>query len=131
MRYNGVMARGSQTATEFYSDLDNRNPGNVTNIDAVKQSIFNLLRTSKGERIFEPEIGVEIENLLFEPGDPVFRAYAMSVLNDLVSQEPRVSIEDLEVDFVEDQNEARMVLRVVVRRVGRDEGAATIYLPIE
>lgn len=123
--------RNTFTPTGFYSDLDNENPGNVVNLNAVRQAIFNLLNTSKGERIFEPQIGVEIENLLFEPGDPVFRAYAMSVLNELVTQEPRIELDGVEIDLVEDANTAKMTMRIIVKRVGDDQGSAEIRIPIE
>lgn len=123
--------RNTFTSTEFYSDLDNENPGNVVNLNSVKQAIFNLLNTSKGERIFEPQIGVEIEDLLFEPGDPVFRAYAMSILNELVSQEPRIELDGIEIDLVEDANTAKMIMRIIVKRVGDDQGSAEVRIPIE
>jgi phage baseplate assembly protein W len=122
------MATG--VSTEFYSDLDNFLPGKVVNIDSVKQAIFNLLNTVPGERIFEPELGVEIENLLFELGDPVFLTYAESILNELLRQEPRITRDNVSVDFVYDQNTAKLNLRVIVIRPGIDEGSAEIRIPI-
>jgi phage baseplate assembly protein W len=123
------MATG--VSTEFYSDLENSLPGKVVNIDSVKQAIFNLLNTTPGERIFEPELGVEIESLLFEPGDPIFLTYAESILNELFRQEPRITRDNVSVDFVYDQNTAKLNLRVIVIRPGIDEGSAEIRIPIE
>jgi phage baseplate assembly protein W len=37
-----------------------------TTIDAVKENIRNLLYTQKGERIFQPVLGIGLENYLFE-----------------------------------------------------------------
>lgn len=117
--------------TEFYSDLSNTLPGNVVNLDAVKQAVFNLLNTVPGERIFEPEIGVEIEDLLFEPNDPAFRAYAASILNELLRQEPRIEQRDLEIEAIPDQYTNYIRMSIVVKRVsGPGTGSAEIS-PIE
>ena len=35
-------------------------------IDAVKENVRNLIKTRKGERVFQPDIGMGLENLLFE-----------------------------------------------------------------
>jgi len=121
----------SGVSTEFYSDLDNNLPGKVVNVDSVKQAIFNLLNTTPGERIFEPEIGVEIESLLFEPGDPIFLAYAENILNELFRQEPRITRDSVRVEFVEDRYTAKLELRVIVSRPGIDEGSAEIRIPLE
>jgi phage baseplate assembly protein W len=37
-----------------------------TTIDAVKENIRNLLYTKKGERLFQPVLGIGLENYLFE-----------------------------------------------------------------
>ena len=42
----------------------------VKNENAIKQSIKNLVLTQKGEKLFQPEIGSGVYELLFEPMDP-------------------------------------------------------------
>lgn len=37
-----------------------------TTIDAVKENIRNLLYTKRGERVFQPALGIGLENYLFE-----------------------------------------------------------------
>ena len=39
----------------------------VKNENAIKQSIKNLVLTQKGEKLFQPEIGSGVYELLFEP----------------------------------------------------------------
>lgn len=41
----------------------------VSNAESIKQSIRNLLLTSYGERLFNPVIGSNVYNALFEPLD--------------------------------------------------------------
>ena len=36
-------------------------------IDAVKQNVTQLLETKKGERFFQPNLGVDLDRFLFEP----------------------------------------------------------------
>lgn len=117
--------------TEFYSDLHNELPGNVVNLDAVKQAVFNLLNTIPGERIFEPEIGVQIEDLLFEPNDPMFQAYAMSILNELMKQEPRIELEDVEVEAIPDQYTNKMLMKIVAKRVSGEGTGSAVVRPDE
>ena len=40
-------------------------------VDAVKQSVKNLILTNHYERPFRPEIGSGVTQLLFEPLDPI------------------------------------------------------------
>ncbi len=82
-----------------YSDLDlsfNIHPTTndirpVLDIDAVKNSISNLVQTSFLERPFHPEIGAGIRALLFEPVD-LFTALSLKdTIATVIDQfEPRV-----------------------------------------
>jgi phage baseplate assembly protein W len=82
-----------------YSDLDlsfNIHPTTndirpVLDIDAVKNSVSNLVQTSFLERPFHPEIGAGIRALLFEPVD-LFTALSLkdTIANVIDQFEPRV-----------------------------------------
>ncbi|MCK9325191.1 MAG: GPW/gp25 family protein [Bacteroidales bacterium] len=55
-----------------YSDLNQLAPFErelVYDVDAVFQSIGNILQTEKGERFFRPEFGSELGGFLFELND--------------------------------------------------------------
>ena len=43
--------------------------GALANEDAIKRSVENLVRTKLGDRFFNPLLGSEIENSLFENPD--------------------------------------------------------------
>ncbi len=64
----------------------------LKDMDAVKQSVRNLILTNQGERPFQPAIGSNITALLFEPAD-TFTAVAIKkeVLAVLKRYEPRVT----------------------------------------
>lgn len=65
---------GSKRQIDFFSDFMNdfdKTPyGNqlakVINVDAVNQSLRNLIKTNLGERLFQPRIGSDIYASLFQ-----------------------------------------------------------------
>lgn len=56
----------------IYSDLNQLNPFDrdlIYDVDAVFQSIGNILQTEKFERFFRPDFGCELGGFLFELND--------------------------------------------------------------
>lgn len=95
--------------SDFTANLDihpgNKDVARLTNEESVKRSIKNLLMTKKGERLFQPFIGSDITNILFEPIAPetelVLEEY---IRNTIENYEPRVSINNIIVSGQLDQN---------------------------
>jgi phage baseplate assembly protein W len=76
-----------------------------TNEAAVNRSIRNLLRTNRGERLYQPDIGSDIQQLLFEPmiastGD-LIRKF---VQNTITNYEPRAKVLNVDVLAYEEKN---------------------------
>ena len=102
--------RSSNVAkTTLYADLDLRlrkHPGNgdirpLTDIDAIKNSVKNLLLTNSGDRPFHPEIGSGVTALLFENADAyVANALKENIKLTLTRLEPR--IENITVEILDD-----------------------------
>lgn len=72
---------------------------------AIIRSIKNLLLTKPYERLFQPDLGSEIDALLFEPISPL----TASLLQDEITRtidnwEPRARIATVEVSAYPDQN---------------------------
>jgi phage baseplate assembly protein W len=83
----------------------------VTNEDAVKSSIRNLISTKNFERPFHPEIGCQIHSLLFENFNPVTLEMAKRMVFDVLkAYEPRAKILDIIVADSEDTNELRITV---------------------
>ena len=62
-------------------------------VDAVKQSVRNLILTNHYERPFHPEIGSGITNLLFEPLDPITANSLSRVIGEVITNfEPRAQV---------------------------------------
>jgi phage baseplate assembly protein W len=103
----------ASTKYQIYSDfLNDLTPHPVvkdivryTNEAAVNRSIRNLLLTNRGERLYQPDIGSDLQQLLFEPmiastGD-LIRKF---VQNTISTYEPRAKVLDVQVLAYEGQN---------------------------
>jgi phage baseplate assembly protein W len=95
---------------------------------AIKTAIRNLLATSYGERLFQPNIGCSLRNLLFEPIDAITTIEIRDrILSTLKNHEPR--IESVIVDVISNPNENYYTVNVEysVRAVG-DTDRVTVVL---
>lgn len=100
-----------------YSDFDlafkaHPNTKDVTilrDVDAVKQSVKNLVLTSRGERPFNPLLGSSIRKLLFEPVD-AFTAMDLkeAITETIENYEPRVNLQLVDVVDDSDNNRYRV-----------------------
>ena len=129
--------KASITSREvLYSDFDlsfikHPNTKDVTilrDIDAVKQSVKNLVLTGRGERPFQPLLGSNIRKLLFEPVDE-FTALDIEeqVRTTIDNYEPRIKILNLEVISEPDNNRFKLSLEFqMITSLAR--GDLTFYL---
>lgn len=69
----------------------------LTDIELVKQNIINHIYTRKGERVYMPEWGTIIPDLLFEPLDNTMLGLIESELMDVINADPRVELIDFKI----------------------------------
>jgi phage baseplate assembly protein W len=78
----------------------------LTNEDAIKKSVLNLIKTKVGERFYNDLIGSSIQDSLFELSttgiDIVLEQEIQSLIRNF---EPRVFLREVLVDVPEDTNE--------------------------
>jgi len=110
-------------ATE-YQDLDfdfTANPitgdvAKVKNTISVKRGIHNILMTENSERLFQPEIGSGLKNLLFEPmTDLTTQLLEDEVRSAIDAWENRAQVISIEVFPEEEYNRYRVavIFRIV------------------
>jgi len=62
-------------------------------LEVIYQSIFAILNTKKGERLFRPDFGNTLEDFLFDLIDEVTALEVFRrIVEDISGQEPRVSV---------------------------------------
>lgn len=90
------------TYADFGKDLL-QNPVNMdvarkTDVFAIKESIKNLLLTSKGERLFQPYVGAGLRDLLFEHITPdIEHQVKYRIEETLNTYEPRCNLISVDV----------------------------------
>ena len=76
-----------------------------TDVDAVKQSVRNLILTDKGERLMQPNVGCKVRSLLFENISAQTILLVKTTITDTITQyEPRAIVENVKVSADPDNN---------------------------
>ena len=118
------------TNNRVYSDLDlkfNQHPVYkdivpLSDIDAVKQSVRNILFTNKGERLFQPSIGSGVFDLLFEHADPLtFQAVRDNIKDILGILEPRINQIQVQIEDNIDRNEIAVTVNFNIAGVANNQ----------
>tara|TARA_X000000368_G_C22828144_1_gene622128 strand:- start:338 stop:739 length:402 start_codon:yes stop_codon:yes gene_type:complete len=91
----------------------------LKNEAAIARSIRNIVFTSPGEKIFNPEFGSEISKVLFENIDEIS---AISIKDEIETSirnyEPRVQLEEVDIEPNYDNNQ--FDVRINYKIVGID-----------
>lgn len=105
------MSKNSRTFTDLdLNFIANPMTGDVSSkydSNAIKQSIKNLILTKNYEKPFHPEIGSQVNSLLFEPYTPLTKGMLeQAVRNTIINFEPRVLLQDVRVSLSNDDQTA-------------------------
>jgi len=86
------------------------------NEEAVKASVRNLIQTRNFERPFHPEIGCQVNAMLFENITPVVYQIIKKTIFDVIEKfEPRVVVLDVKAQETPDTNnlELTIIFRII------------------
>lgn len=98
---------GSSKKIELFSDFLNNfgttpfgnQLGRVTNEQAIKQSLKNIIRTNIGERLFQPLFGSNVYKSLFEMNDITAQSSLEFYIETAIANwEPRVLLSSVVVE---------------------------------
>ena len=88
----------------------------LTNIEAVKRSVRNLINTNFYERPFHPEIGSNVRAVLFEPVSPIIEDILSRHIQDVIETfEPRVELININSKARLDENAYTVTIEFFVR----------------
>ena len=109
----GTLTNQSKRSARIYKDLNldfqqnsaTKDIQKITDVDAVKRSVRNLINTNHYEKPFRPEIGSNLRAMLFENITPQIN-HAISKQIDLLirNYEPRCRLVQLNVQPDVDRN---------------------------
>lgn len=114
-----------------YKDLDfnfsklalTNDVGSKTDTNAIKQSVVNLVMTNFGERPFHPEIGSDVNSLLFEPGGSLTNSIIEDAIQNVLENfEPRIQVISVRVDDTpQNIDDNRIFVRIVYNFLEKNE----------
>ena len=120
-----------------YSDLDlffakkatSKDISKVTDIQAVKRSIRNLVLTNHYEKPFHPEIGSGVRGILFEPMTPLTAHILTRKIEDVIENfEPRARLISVRAQPNLDRNEYECTIEFYVVNTPTELVDLTLFL---
>lgn len=91
----------------FYRDINNNTPTqkpSISDVEAVSQSVVDILMTRPGERPFNPDYGINLEASIFELMDIGSEMQLMNEIIDKVRKyEPRVLLNTSKSEVIADE----------------------------
>ena len=110
-------------ASDFFKDLTiipgKEDISRKLNENAIKESIKNIVLTNKGERLFQPQFGCDLNKLLFDNATPQTFDLIKTVVSDAIEQyEPRCDL--LGVDVLGDIDSNQVYVTILFRIINTD-----------
>ena len=106
----------------LYSDLNSFNPTDrplLIDVGAVFQSVFNILNTEPGDRLFRPQDFIEFEAELFELIDDVSAVEIFRKITEAVERaEDRVTVDFGSTQVIPDPENNRFIINLVFEIIG-------------
>ena len=99
--YDAQLNNNSERNARQYTDLDlffgkrasDKDVGTITNVQAVKRSIRNLVQLDQFEKPFHPEIASNVRGMLFELMTPMVASVISRKIEDsIINHEPRARL---------------------------------------
>tara|TARA_B100000085_G_scaffold117897_1_gene107356 strand:- start:4553 stop:4978 length:426 start_codon:yes stop_codon:yes gene_type:complete len=127
--YDATQTNNSSRSVKKYSDLNlnfTKNPATgdvarLTDIEAVKRSVRNLIMTNQFERPFHPELGSSVRALLFEPITPLNAVLLEDRVREvIINFEPRASVGSVQIFDDIDNNRYKVIINFKVISTSED-----------
>jgi phage baseplate assembly protein W len=131
-----VPSKPVNPSSYVYNDLHldltlNKNVGNGLNavnsaditsdfdINAVKNSLYNIFTTRPGQKILNPSFGASLDQFLFESVDNIkAKIIGDTIYNAITKYEPRINVLGVQVMPMPDQNEYYIIIQYKILNIG-------------
>ena len=91
---------------ELYSEQTLKDIDELQDGQAVINSVKNILTTTPGQKLLNPTLGLDFRSYLFEPVNTTTSFFlAQFIYSNLGVQEPRINLEGVAIEGIEDQNQ--------------------------
>jgi phage baseplate assembly protein W len=93
-----------------------------TTREQTKANLINYLLTNKGERVFRPNFGGDLRNLLFENIlESSQNDLTVRIQNDIIRFFPNIVVKQLEFNNQEDRNTINFILTYQIENFGTED----------
>ena len=93
----------------------------LENEKAIGQSIRNILSTDNGERLFRPDLGAGIRQMLFEPMNAFTEAKMQTAIESAIeAQEPRVVVQSVNISADEENYKYDIFIMCIVKNTQQE-----------
>jgi len=101
----------------------NAKPSNDIQVDydynAIRNSLVNIFNTRPGQKILSPTFGANLEQFLFESVNPIkAKIIGNTILQNINNFEPRVNVENVQVQPVPEQQLYYVLLVYKILNIG-------------
>ena len=112
-RYDATQTNESTRSSRIFKDLNldfqqnaaTKDIQKITDIEAVKRSVRNLISTNHYEKPFHPEIGSNLRGMLFELMSPQMNHVISKQIENLINNyEPRCNLTQVHTQPMFDRN---------------------------
>ena len=112
-RYDATQTNESTRSSKIFKDLNlsfqqnsaTKDIQKITDVEAVKRSVRNLLNTNHYEKPFHPEIGSNLRAMLFELMTPQMNHVISKQIENLINNyEPRCNLTQVHTQPMFDRN---------------------------
>jgi len=131
----------SPRSTFIYKDLNmfftkhptSKDVSKVTDVQAIKRAVRNLVLLNQGEKPFHPEIGGNVHGSLFENFTPIAEIELRTAIESTLSiYEPRVILEKVKVNdndgYSLDQNKLGITVSFSIANVPNEIHDVEVFL---
>ncbi len=131
----------SPRSTFIYKDLNmfftkhptSKDVSKVTDIQAIKRAVRNLVLLNRGEKPFHPEIGGNVHGSLFENFTPLAEVELQAAIESTLNiYEPRVVLEQVKVNdddgYSLDQNKLGITVSFSIANVPNEVHEVEVFL---
>ena len=120
--YKDKKTSGKKLRSQVFSGFSTRGRDfkdpKVYDIELVKQDLLNHFNIRKGEKLENPDFGVDIWSHLFDPLDDETKNLIIADVENVVNYDPRVELDSLSVDEYEHGLQIRVGLIYVYYGIG-------------
>ena len=122
--YDATKNNVTKRVNRQYRDLDldfglnsvTKDVNKLTDAEAIKRSVRNLINTNNYERPFRPEIGSGIRGLLFEPMTELTSHFMQVKIAEILNEfEPRISVSNIIINNQEDRNAYSVSIHFLIK----------------